>query len=112
MSLKYYLNGKIASRAQAELWFVSWELECPGRCHSSREACDVFQKALNKEPAALQMIGLSGIGFAPDLALALRALNTSIATGGEYPQALYQISASYGVSHEELQAQYDAQFVT
>ena len=108
MRLKYYLNGKIASRAQAELWFVSWALECPGRCRSSREACDVFQKALNKEPAALQMIGLSGIGFA----LALRALNTSIATGGEYPQALYQISASYGVSHEELQAQYDAQFVT
>jgi len=72
------LNGKIASCAQAELWFVSWALECPGRCHSSREACDVFQKALNKEPAALQMIGLSGIGFAPDLALALRALTQAL----------------------------------
>lgn len=112
MKEKYYLNGKTANHAQAELWFVSWALECPGRCRSSGEAREVFQKALNQEPSALQMLEESGIGFAPDLALALRALNQSLDVGGEYPQALFQISTGYGVSHEELQAQYDAQFVT
>lgn len=106
-----YLNGKISSQEQAELWFVNWALVCPGRCSSKSDAREVFNRALQGAPSAVKMVELSGIGFAPDLVLALRALNKSIKAGGEFPQAQYQISTGYGVSYEELQAQYDAQFV-
>lgn len=106
-----YLNGKISSQEQAELWFVNWALVCPGRCSSKSDAREVFKRALHRAPAAVKMVELSGIGFAPDLALALLALNKQIDACGEFPQVLFQISTNYGVNHEELQAQYDAQFV-
>jgi hypothetical protein len=40
---------------------------------------------------------------------ALRHLNDSIAKGYEFPDALFSVSQSHGVSYQRLQALYDAQ---